>query len=135
MKISALGVIALAFCLGLALTVILKSLSGGRWLVDNPNARKLHNGKVPLVGGIAIYLAGCATLALFLLFQHPQEIVNQAAKLYLIGLPLVIVGILDDRFDIHPVYRLIVQISVSYLMIDFAGLEIIQLGDILGSGN
>jgi len=128
-------VFGLAFCIGLVLTVVLIAISGRRWLVDNPGERKLHKGRVPLVGGISLYLAGCVILTLFLFFNHPPELVSEAAMLYVIALPLIIVGMLDDQFDIHPIYRLMVQIGVSYLMIEFAGQEILKLGDVFGTGN
>ena len=58
-------------------------------LVDTPTGRKSHQGEIPLVGGIAIFLGLVITLTFFGLLQSHWAFL-------LAALLLVLVGIWDD---------------------------------------
>lgn len=97
-------------------------------LVDKPNARKQHEGLVPLVGGLSI----CIVLLQYFLFR--QDIMPHS-NLYLLSiLVLTIVGALDDRFDLSVKTRMIIQALLSLLMIHQTGISLDNLGNILGTG-
>ncbi|MDO9536145.1 MAG: MraY family glycosyltransferase [Bacillota bacterium] len=59
---------ALAFGLAFLLTPFLKRLAFKIGAVDHPDPRKIHRQAMPLMGGVAIYLAFWAAAALTLLF-------------------------------------------------------------------
>nr|QOS21906.1 undecaprenyl-phosphate alpha-N-acetylglucosaminyl 1-phosphate transferase [Vibrio parahaemolyticus] len=97
-------------------------------LVDKPNARKLHNGAVPLVGGLSI----CLVLAQYLTF-NPDTI--EHSWLYLLCIcVLTIVGAVDDKTDLNFKVRLGIQAILSIVMMKLAGLELNNLGDMFGIG-
>ncbi|MGR5350256.1 UDP-N-acetylglucosamine--undecaprenyl-phosphate N-acetylglucosaminephosphotransferase [Vibrio mediterranei] len=97
-------------------------------LMDKPNARKLHQGAVPLVGGISI----CITVALsIVLFELPIK--HQPLFLTSIG-ALTLLGALDDKFDVCFKVRLIIQALLSVAMMYFGGLELSNLGNLFGFG-
>lgn len=97
-------------------------------LVDKPNARKLHSGAVPLVGGISI----CLVLAQYLTF-NPQTIEN--SWLYLLCISaLTIIGAIDDKIDLSFKIRMSIQAILSIVMMKVAGLELHSLGDMFGIG-
>jgi UDP-GlcNAc:undecaprenyl-phosphate GlcNAc-1-phosphate transferase len=97
-------------------------------LVDKPNARKLHNGAIPLVGGISI----CLVLAQYLTF-NPTII--EHSWLYLICIcVLTIVGAIDDKIDLNFKARMVIQAILSIAMMKVAGLELNNLGDMFGVG-
>ncbi|MGY4108422.1 UDP-N-acetylglucosamine--undecaprenyl-phosphate N-acetylglucosaminephosphotransferase [Aeromonas encheleia] len=96
-------------------------------LVDRPNERKLHQGSVPLVGGISIYL----TLMLALWFK-PALLINSDVYV-LCASVLVMMGAIDDKYDVDYRVRLVVQILISCAMIFAAGLYLKSLGHILFS--
>lgn len=97
-------------------------------LVDKPNARKLHNGAVPLVGGISI----CISI-LYFLFNNPDILPN--TELYAICILLLVgVGALDDKFDLSFKLRFAIQAALSVAMMVIGGIELNTIGDILGSG-
>lgn len=98
-------------------------------LVDKPDARKHHEGAIPLVGGIAI----CLSIAQFLAFK-PELIPHSDLFLGCIVL-LTIVGALDDRFDLSVKVRIIIQTGLSILMLNFAGMELLNIGNLIGDGN
>lgn len=97
-------------------------------LVDKPNARKLHNGAVPLVGGLSI----CLVLAQYLTF-NPDTI--EHSRLYLLCIcVLTVVGAIDDKTDLSFKFRLGVQAVLSIAMMKVANIELHSLGNMFGLG-
>ncbi len=97
-------------------------------LVDRPNARKLHNGAIPLIGGISI----CISLLYFLL-NNPEILPN--TELYVACIVILVgVGALDDKFDLSFKLRFAIQAALSVAMMVVGGIELNTIGDILGSG-
>lgn len=91
-------------------------------LVDRPNERKLHQGSVPLVGGISIYLV------LMLALWFKPELISNADVYILCSSVLVIMGAIDDKYDVDYRIRLVAQILISCTMIFGAGLSLKSLG-------
>ncbi|OBT19335.1 undecaprenyl-phosphate alpha-N-acetylglucosaminyl 1-phosphate transferase [Vibrio cyclitrophicus] len=98
-------------------------------LVDKPNERKLHNGAIPLVGGIAISLSISQYLV-----THPDVIPHSQIFLASIA-ALIVIGALDDKFDISFKIRLIVQAILSICMMYFADLQLENIGNLFGLGD
>ncbi|MEZ9588263.1 undecaprenyl-phosphate alpha-N-acetylglucosaminyl 1-phosphate transferase [Vibrio cyclitrophicus] len=98
-------------------------------LVDKPNERKLHNGAIPLVGGIAISLSISQYLV-----THPGVIPHSQVFLASIA-ALIVIGALDDKFDISFKIRLIVQAILSICMMYFADLRLENIGNLFGLGD
>ncbi|MCS6238077.1 UDP-N-acetylglucosamine--undecaprenyl-phosphate N-acetylglucosaminephosphotransferase [Shewanella baltica] len=97
-------------------------------LVDSPNARKQHVGQVPLIGGLAIYLAVLTTSMLFIPHSHVLNIYLLASSM------MLFIGVLDDRYDLAVSYRLVAQMLVAAMMIFGAEYYIKDLGNLLGLG-
>jgi UDP-GlcNAc:undecaprenyl-phosphate GlcNAc-1-phosphate transferase len=97
-------------------------------LVDRPGGRKNHVGVVPVIGGICMYLG---VLAVMPLLAEPIE--GQGAFIVAGGL-LVMVGALDDRFDIPPVIRLIAQATAALIVCLGTGLVAGSLGNLMFFG-
>src|SRR5207245_4716636 len=66
-------------------------------MVDLPGPRKVHLTPIPLLGGVAMYLA--VILAVLLAFQGPAR--TQIAGILLGATLVAAVGILDDRGLLH----------------------------------
>ncbi|MFC5705286.1 UDP-N-acetylglucosamine--undecaprenyl-phosphate N-acetylglucosaminephosphotransferase [Aeromonas eucrenophila] len=91
-------------------------------LVDRPNERKKHQGLIPLVGGISIYFT-----LMFALWFKPDLIAS--SEIYVLcASVLVIMGAIDDKYDVDYRIRLVVQILISCAMIFGAGLSLKGLG-------
>lgn len=94
---------------------------GVRWgIVDVPSTRRIHQGVIPRLGGIALFfsfLAGLLTLlalpdSLLPPSQDPKEIVRLVGLL--IGLIFVfIVGLIDDWREMRPGPQLVCQLIAS----------------------
>ncbi|MET2847626.1 UDP-N-acetylglucosamine--undecaprenyl-phosphate N-acetylglucosaminephosphotransferase [Vibrio owensii] len=97
-------------------------------LVDKPNARKLHDGAVPLVGGISI----CLVLAQYLTFK-PNIIEHSWLYLLCIAI-LTLIGAIDDKVDLSFKIRMVIQALLSIIMMKLAGIELQSLGNMFGIG-
>ncbi|WP_305818581.1 UDP-N-acetylglucosamine--undecaprenyl-phosphate N-acetylglucosaminephosphotransferase [Photobacterium leiognathi] len=96
-------------------------------LTDKPNTRKLHKGVIPLVGGISIFLTLLAAFTIFL----PHSL---SMSLYLVcSATLIVLGALDDKFDVSFKLRLLVQACISLAMILIGGHSLHNLGYLMGS--
>ena len=97
-------------------------------LVDRPSERKRHAGTVPLVGGIAFYLA--TLTACTLIFPG-----NHLIVLYLISTALIVLlGSLDDFYDLSVKLRLLAQAIIASILVFGVGTYIHYLGDMGGFG-
>lgn len=120
--------LAFLFFFSLTTTFVMRKVAKKIGLVDKPNNRKQHQGEIPLVGGISIGI----TLTYFL-FNNPDILPN--AFLYACCLALLIlVGALDDKFDISFKLRFAVQAAISFAMMMLGEIELQTIGDIFGTG-
>ncbi|MGL4639613.1 MAG: UDP-N-acetylglucosamine--undecaprenyl-phosphate N-acetylglucosaminephosphotransferase [Shewanella sp.] len=115
------------FLFSLASLFIARKVARKVGLVDKPNYRKLHNGFIPLVGGISVF-SGMA----FFFIQHWSHLSQPGLYLFCAGI-LLVVGILDDRFDVSVKIRACVQAAIAIIMMSIGGLHLNSLGNILGS--
>jgi len=94
---------------------------------DKPGGHKYHEGEIPFIGGVCIYL----TIAVTVLVTKTVE----PELKWLIGTAglLVLTGMIDDLFDIKPIYKLFAQILITTIMCFSSAIHIQTLG-ILPSG-
>ncbi|WP_325894064.1 UDP-N-acetylglucosamine--undecaprenyl-phosphate N-acetylglucosaminephosphotransferase [Grimontia sp. NTOU-MAR1] len=121
--------LAFLFFFSLATLFLMRKVAQAIGLVDKPNARKCHNGAVPLVGGISI----CISL-LYFLFNNRDIIPHSELYGVCVAL-LVIVGTLDDKFDLSFKLRFVVQAALSVAMMLLGGIELNTLGNMFGFGD
>ena len=121
--------LSFTFFIAFAILFLMRKVARTIGLVDKPSGRKLHTGNVPLVGGVAI----CLTIVHYI-FSHPGMI-NNANLFMLCIVVLTLVGALDDKFDLSVKLRMAIQTLVSLAMINFAGVELVSLGNLFGFGD
>lgn len=98
-------------------------------LVDKPCARKQHDGHIPLVGGVSVFIGVLLASTLWL----PE---SREFNLYLIASAIMVfIGALDDRHNLSVRSRLVGQMLVASIMILGAGIYIKDLGNLFGYGN
>ena len=118
-----------AFCFAFLAIKLFKPIAVDVGLVDKPNARKHHEGQIPLIGGISIFAAVLAASLLWL--PNTQEL-----RMYLIASAMMVfIGALDDKFDLKVRIRIVGQIIIASLMIYGVGGYIASLGNLFGLGN
>ena len=90
--------------------------------------RKFHQGRIPITGGIAMFVGMFAAISFI---GVDGELL---LSMFIASLILVTVGVLDDRFHIPPAARLLSQIAAILLMYFGAGLGLAHIGDPFGFG-
>ncbi len=120
---------AIAFIATIILILLLRPLAVKLGLTDAPAERKAHHGEVPLVGGIAIFLAlGIAMFSMGGLFKGSFQAFIGAAFL------LVLVGGWDDWRGLSPLIRFAAQMCAGLIMVYGAGIVLTDLGSLTPSG-
>jgi Fuc2NAc and GlcNAc transferase len=103
-----------------------RTFANKREILDIPNERSSHNKPTPRGGGIAIALIWFISLT-FLFIRKGID-----ARLFsalLCGLPISIIGLMDDIIIISPKVRLLVQVaSASLALVFLGGLNFIDIG-------
>jgi UDP-GlcNAc:undecaprenyl-phosphate/decaprenyl-phosphate GlcNAc-1-phosphate transferase len=125
--ISLLGVIVVSGLSVAMLIPVLARLAVVIGLVDKPDAkRKLHERTIPLVGGIAIFIATVTIVIVGVgrlghwLAPDASEGLSFTLKHYGLlaaGTAILLLGVLDDRFKMRGRIKLIGQIGVATILI------------------
>ena len=115
----------IAACLAMAIIPLAKKFAAKAGLVDLPDQkRKLHKNATPLIGGICVFVATLVAIALTaILFQSELQQIQLNIQL-LLGLliasaAILLLGVLDDRFNIRGRQKLLGQIVVATILILF----------------
>ncbi len=127
-----LGIYDIFISLGICLLLIalLAPVAIRVGLEDKPNERKHHNGHIPLIGGIAIFLTILAVLFLQSDYSLNAEIISYLAAAGL----LVAVGAVDDRYHLNVKLRMLIEAVAASIMVFGADQWVGNLGNLLGVG-
>jgi len=125
MNMNNLMSLVIAFSITVILLHELKPLALRINLVDHPDDdRKHHEGKIPLIGGLAMFCG--FMLALLFLDQSLSGLRSLIAGAAI----LMIVGVLDDFQDLPPGTRFLAQMLVALMIIVQDGAVLHNLGTI-----
>lgn len=112
-------IFACAFLLGTGITPVMRRLALRFGIMDHPTARKDHTRPIPLLGGVAIYVAVVSTLLLS--YEH-REVVQLLGILF--GATWVAVwGIWDDRKGLRASVKLLSHL-VAALILFISGVQV-----------
>ncbi|MCU6792960.1 undecaprenyl/decaprenyl-phosphate alpha-N-acetylglucosaminyl 1-phosphate transferase [Paenibacillus sp. WQ 127069] len=102
-----------ACLIALLMTPLVKRFAFWVGAVDAPNHRKVHSRIMPRLGGLAIFIAFVG--AYFVVSPAVQS--DVALGLLVGGAIVVLVGALDDRFDLSPRIKLLGQIIAACVVV------------------
>ncbi|NMO98153.1 glycosyltransferase family 4 protein [Paenibacillus lemnae] len=109
-----------SLALALFLTPLVKKFAVKIGAVDVPDARKVHTRIMPRLGGLGIYLAFVIGLIVVLPFI-PESLSARDAnfmKAFLIGgSMIVLIGALDDRFQLSAKVKFLAQIAAACVVV------------------
>ena len=105
-------VFAGALVLAIGATPVARWLAPRVGVMDRPEARKVHHHPVPRMGGVAIYLAVVA--AAFVLGERRNF--NQFGSILVGATGVSFMGLVDDRWGLRPLVKLIGQILAALLL-------------------
>jgi len=109
----------------LLLTPFIRNIARTRGWVDRPDGgRKLHLTPVPRLGGVAVFCAFALTCALLMVLEVRGGITpyfSASAYVHLLAAcaEVMMVGVLDDIYDVRPAVKLFVQACAAlYLYVN-----------------
>jgi len=105
-------VFAGALVLAMAMTPMARWLAPRMGMMDRPDARKLHQTPVPRLGGAAIYLA--FIVAALILGERYNF--TQFGSILVGATGVSFMGLIDDRWGLRPVIKLMGQILAALLL-------------------
>ena len=120
--------VVLPFFVCLSAILLLEKIAPFIGYTDKPDGRKQHIGDIPIVGGVAIYTA--FFISIVVLLPNAENFV-----ILLFSLMMVILGMLDDYFDINPNIRFACQAAIIIAAIYFTESVITNLGAIVPGQN
>ena len=104
---SAIYALLIAAVITFALTPVAMRAAWRLGVVDRPGGRRIHDRPIPLLGGVAIFLG-------ILMAVLPNLDLDRRYASILIGAGLIcLLGVVDDRFGIPPLPKLLGQIACA----------------------
>jgi UDP-GlcNAc:undecaprenyl-phosphate/decaprenyl-phosphate GlcNAc-1-phosphate transferase len=94
-------------------------------LTDVPDNRKKHEGHIPLIGGLGMFIGFLVSIL------STSVDLNQIKYFFLAAFIVVIIGVLDDHRNISVRSRIFFQIIAAVIVSEVAGINIESLGDLL----
>ncbi len=123
---------AVAMLIALLMTPLVKRFAFWVGAVDAPNHRKVHSRIMPRLGGLAIFIAFVA--AYFVVSPAMDALKSDVVFGLLVGgVIVVVIGALDDRFDLSPKLKLLGQILAASVVV-YSGVVIDLVNVPFGDG-
>lgn len=117
---------AIALAVTLAAIFSMRPWARRLGLVDKPDARKRHRGRIPLIGGLCFFFG--TLVGLTYLGYLDRFVMSLMAG----GALLVAAGVVDDVKDTSVRSRLLIEAAAAAMVIVVSGFYIDYLGDLLG---
>lgn len=102
-----------SFLLSLFFTLVMRRIASRAKIFDFPNERKIHKEPIPLLGGVAIFIAYVGTV--FLNFSFSLELKG----IVIGGTIIFIIGLVDDIKSVPAFWKLAGQIAAVAVLIAF----------------
>lgn len=113
-----------------AVLIALRPVAHRLDLLDYPRGRKDHAHPTPITGGLAMMIA---VLAVW--FTSPGDVTSAFGGFLLAALLVIVVGLLDDKYDLRWYWRILAQALAALIMVYVGGVRVEQLGPAFGLGN
>jgi UDP-GlcNAc:undecaprenyl-phosphate GlcNAc-1-phosphate transferase len=127
-NLSTLSAAFAAFAITVMAMLTLRPVAVAINLVDRPGGHKTHHGKVPVVGGLAMFLGVIFGIGLI---ETARPVTGSLISAFAL---VVTVGMVDDRFNVSPWLRLPLQATAALLLTAGTGTEVSSIGDAFGLG-
>ena len=110
---------ASALILAVGSTPIVRHVALRYHVVDAPTTRKIHKNPVPLLGGMAIYIA----FILVLLFLGDRRYINEVVGIFIGATLMSLMGIIDDRWGLGSYVKFAGQFVAGGILI-YSGVQV-----------
>ena len=109
---------------------LLKPIAIKYQFVDKPDERKCHNGTVPLIGGVAIYIG----FFLSMIVMDENNAVPLKHFIVATGV-ILLVGLMDDKYNLSVRFRMVCQLMAASVMMFAANEKLECLGNLFAQGD
>ena len=117
----------IAFIATVVSIIVFRPLAGRFGLVDLPSERKHHQGSIPLIGGLAMFIG--ITLGLF--SSNIIDLDENIIFFFVASFVLILIGVVDDFRGISSNKRFIFQIVVALIIVKLGGVLLEDLGSLI----
>ena len=117
----------IAFIATVVSIIVFRPLAGRFGLVDLPSERKHHQGSIPLIGGLAMFIG--ITLGLF--SSNLIDLDENFIFFFVASFVLILIGVVDDFRGISSNKRFIFQIVVALIIVKLGGVLLEDLGSLI----
>ena len=124
-----ISVFIISFLITLASILLLRPCAQKVGIVDKPSKRKIHQGNIPMIGGICIFI-GVLTSAILYLRDD-----NILMALIVSGFFILLLGFIDDCYPLPVMLRIIIQFVIVSLMVSYTELRFETFGHSFGLPN
>ncbi len=109
---------AVALVLSLGITPVM-IMASRKWnIMDIPNERKSHTKPIPLMGGVAIYLATIVSTVLYVFLFDDKSLQLNIIIAFLIGISgVTMMGLIDDILSLPARRRLIILFILAMIVL------------------
>ena len=121
-----LTIAGITFVSTLLVLLVLIRLAPSLKLMDHPGGRKEHPGKTPVVGGLGIAIVTIVALP----YLHTQAWMVTVLAYSM----LLVIGVLDDVYNLPPTPKFLFQAGASLLMFYLADVKLMSVGNLIGYG-
>lgn len=119
--------ILVSFVIGLCFMPLVINIAKNRNFVVKPNKRTSHEGVIPNIGGINIFISFLLTV-----FMFSYGIISEL-QFTIIGVFIIlIVGFVDDLIDVKPLWKLIGELTSAFFLIVVSDVRLSNLHGFLG---
>ncbi len=116
-----------SFVIGLCFMPLVLNIAKNRNFVVKPNKRTSHEGIIPNIGGINIFISFLLTV-----FMFSYGIISEL-QFTIIGVFIIlIVGFVDDLIDVKPLWKLIGELTSAFFLIVVSDVRLSSLHGFLG---
>lgn len=110
----------IAFLVSFFVTPLTVRLAKQWHLLDSPTRPHpaiIHTKATPRAGGIPIFFAFFVALTIILIFSSELTVTKGLIGIIVSSMLLVLLGVADDKFDINPYFRLIINFLIVAIVI------------------
>ncbi|MFA6855868.1 MAG: MraY family glycosyltransferase, partial [Treponema sp.] len=117
--------IAISFLISVSLIPLIIKICNHYKLYDSVNARKIHSGNIPRLGGVGIIIAFFISAGIYS-FVWKGIPMGRILPLYIASLLIFGFGFIDDLFDMPARLKFLVQLTASCIVV-FSGFRFQQI--------
>ena len=105
----------LAFLISVSLIPVIIKVCARLKLYDSIDARKIHSGNIPRLGGVAVFLSFAVAMVVYNLFFSTEK--GFGIEIVFGGFLIFGMGLADDVFGLSAKFKLLIQCVAAFIIV------------------